>query len=347
MKNTFKNEKNYYQNKSIKIAIFLGIFIALVIAFWLDLSLGSTRIPPFSILQILTGNTDVPPIWTEIVWDIRLPKAIVAIVVGMALATSGLQLQTLFQNPLAGPYVLGISSGASVGVAIATLVSGGLWRGSIDTTLAAWLGAMAVTNLTLFTAKYLRQPTILLILGLLYGYGANAIVSLLLYLTTPERAQSFIGWTLGSFGGVSWQQLPLIVGGVFLGLSVAYASTPRLNLWLLGSESVRALGANPQHLQLAVLISTSLLAGVTTAFCGPIAFIGVAVPHLARSLLFSPDLRTLMPATALLGGLLALAADMCTGWGKVLLPINTITSAIGVPIVAMVIWRQQMKKYRH
>jgi iron complex transport system permease protein len=325
--------------------------LLLATLFLLSLSVGKVHIPLISILKILSGDATMPISWQNIIWQFRLPKAIAAILAGAALAVSGLQLQTLFQNPLAGPFTLGISSGASLGVAIVVLASQALsWfdgaiLGSWATVIAACVGAFVVTGIVMVAAKRVRNATALLILGLMFGYGTGAIVNILLQLSSAQQVQQFVTWTFGSFGGVTWVQLPLMSAGLGLGLLLAYGMTSRLNSLLLGETQALALGVNLQSVRLGVLLSASLLAGIVTAFCGPIAFIGVAVPHLCRRCFKTVDLRWLMPGVMLWGGSLALIADFIsqTLVSRSVLPLNSVTALIGAPVITWIILRRSQR----
>ncbi len=332
--------------------IVLGLLFLLPIPIFLtSLAMGSVSIPLGDIVTILLGGIPQKESWSDIVIQFRLPKAITAILAGAALSTSGLQLQTLFNNPLAGPSVLGISAGASLGVALVilgtqlfgiSLASLGA-IGSYATIIAACLGAGIVTGLVIVVARRVQSSTSLLVLGLLFGYGTGAMVELLLYFSTAEPVKSYLNWTTGSFGGVTWEQLPMMSIGILSGLILAILVAPSLNPLLLGESQAQSLGISIERLRLLVLVSSSLLAGIVTAFCGPIAFIGISVPHLCRGLLQTSDLRWLFPAASLVGGSFALVADIIAQMpgGRSVLPINSVTALIGTPIIAWIILRQQ------
>jgi iron complex transport system permease protein len=333
-------------------SIILGLLFILPIPIFLtSLAMGSVSIPLGDIVTILLGGIPQKESWSDIVIQFRLPKAITAVLAGAALSTSGLQLQTLFNNPLAGPSVLGISAGASLGVALVILGTqlfgislaslGAL--GSYATIIAACLGAGIVTGLVIIVARRVQSSTSLLVLGLLFGYGTGAMVELLLYFSTAEPVKSYLNWTTGSFGGVTWEQLPIMSIGILSGLILAILVAPSLNPLLLGENQAQSLGISIERLRLLVLVSSSLLAGIVTAFCGPISFIGVSVPHLCRGLLKTSDLRWLFPAASLVGGSFALVADIIAQMpgGRSVLPINSVTALIGTPIIAWIILRQQ------
>ncbi|WP_373545881.1 iron chelate uptake ABC transporter family permease subunit [Chamaesiphon sp.] len=339
-------------NKIDRRQIVLGLLFILPIPIFLtSLAMGSVSIPLGDIVTILLGGIPQKESWSDIVIQFRLPKAITAILAGAALSTSGLQLQTLFNNPLAGPSVLGISAGASLGVALVilgtqlfgvSLASLGA-IGSYATITAACVGAGIVTGLVIIVARRVQSSTSLLVLGLLFGYGTGAMVELLLYFSTAEPVKSYLNWTTGSFGGVTWEQLPMMSIGILSGLILAILVAPSLNPLLLGETQAQSLGISIERLRLLVLVSSSLLAGIVTAFCGPIAFIGISVPHLCRGLLRTSDLRWLFPAASLVGGSFALVADIIAQMpgGRSVLPINSVTALIGTPIIAWIILHQQ------
>ncbi len=324
--------------------IMLGLFLLLLVAFGLSLSLGSVHIPLAGLFGVLTGEEVSSPAWAIIVHTIRLPKAITAVLAGAALSVSGLQMQTLFRNPLADPFVLGISAGASLGVAIVVLTVGSVgsvliaglgFLGDLSLAVAAIMGAAAVLGCVLLVSRSVQSVMTLLILGLMFGYATGAFVSILIYFSVPEQIQSYILWTFGSFGSVTWRQMPVLICAIFLGLLLAFLCIKPLNALLLGENYARSMGLNVKRIRLWVLISASVLAGATTAFCGPIAFLGLAVPHLCRSLLHTSDHRVLMPAVTCLGATLALLSDLIAHLpgSQFVLPLNAVTSLIGAPIV--------------
>ncbi|MFN5926162.1 MAG: iron chelate uptake ABC transporter family permease subunit, partial [Pseudanabaena sp.] len=249
--------------------------------------------------------------------------------------------------PLAGPFVLGVSSGASLGVAIAILATEALGQvsavlGSESTLVAACIGAAFSMGLVAIASKFVQNSTTLLVLGLMMGYGVGAVVNILLYFSSPERVQSYINWTFGSFAGVTVARLPLLCGAISIGLLLAIAAIKPLNTMLLGEMQARSLGTQISKLRLGIVINVALLAGTVTAFCGPIAFLGVAVPHLCRALFRSTDCRIILPATILVGANLAIVADLVTQLpNKTLLPLNSVTSLLGAPIVVWTILRRR------
>lgn len=329
-----------------------GLALLLAAIFILSLVLGSVNIPIGDIVTILAGGDAAKASWKTIILNIRLPKALTAVLAGAALSVAGLQMQTLFRNPLAGPFVLGINSGASLGVALVVLSAGttgavvlaGLgFLADLGIAAAAILGAGMVLLLVLLVADRVSSTMTLLILGLLFGYAAGAVVSILMYFSLPQRLQAFINWTFGSFGGVSWSQMlilgPLVIAGLLIALIVAKP----LNALLLGESYARSLGLSVKQARWLIILSSALLSGAVTAFCGPIGFIGVAVPHLCRSLFGTSDHRILVPGTILLGAALALIADLIAQvpGSETILPLNAVTALIGAPVVAWVILRRR------
>ena len=320
----------------------LGILLLLLLA--IDMMVGSVSIAARDVVAALTGG-DCDPITRKIVLDIRLMKAIVAILAGAALTVSGLQMQTLFRNPLAGPYVLGVSSGASLGVALFILGAPllGVASSSTLSTLgiagAAWVGAAAVLAMVAVVSRRIKDIMVILILGMMVGSAVSAIVQILQYLSHEEALKSFVVWTMGSLGDVTSQQLWLVMPAVIIGLIISVAVIKPLNLLLLGEAYARTMGLNILRTRSLILLSTTLLAGTITAFCGPIGFIGLAIPHLARILFADADHRVLMPAAALVGAVTLLLCDIVS---KLLtLPINTITALLGIPIVVWVVIRNK------
>jgi iron complex transport system permease protein len=326
--------------------ITLGLI--LLVLFLLNLSLGSVAIPVSQVAKILLGATPEREAWVHIILQFRLPKALTALAAGSALACSGLQMQTLFRNPLAGPFVLGISSGASLGVALVVMASsvfGGLWWGDSQglILIAASLGAASVLLLVVLVSTNIRDGMTLLIIGLMFGSLTSAVVSILQFFSEAEQVQAYLIWTFGSLAGTSWEELYLLLPVVLLGLLVAFLLAKPLNALLLGERYAESMGVNLLHSRGWIIVSTSLLAGSITAFCGPIAFVGLAVPHLTRLLVPTADHRRLMPAVMLGGAILLLACDILSqlpGSEKVL-PINAVTSLIGAPVVIWLIVRRR------
>ena len=324
--------------------LFIILSLLLVILFVLDLLIGSVHIPLRDILGALFGG-DVDASTRLIVLDIRLIKAIVAILTGMALSVSGLQMQTLFRNPLAGPYVLGISSGASLSVAL-FILGMPLWgiatnstMSSIGTAGAAWLGSALILAFVASVSTRIKDIMVILILGMMISSGVSAVVQILQYLSNEEALKSFVIWTMGSLGDVTTNQLHLMLPAVLLGLVVSVAVIKPLNLLLLGEQYARTMGLNVRRSRYLIFLSTTLLAGTVTAFCGPIGFVGLAIPHIARMLFSNADHRILLPASALCGAVVLLTCDIISKW--LTLPINTITALLGIPIVIWVVIRNK------
>jgi iron complex transport system permease protein len=337
---------------AIRRALLLLLLAGLLAAFLLSLAVGSVSIPLKDILTILLGGEGARATWTTIVLDFRLPKALTAMLAGAALGVSGLQMQTLFRNPLADPFVLGISSGASLGVALVVLTLGttgtvllaGLGLLSdFGITFAAILGSAFALLLVMLVAARVQSIMTLLILGLMFGYGVGALVSLMMYFSIAERVQAYVRWTFGSFGGVTWNQMSIFIPSLLIGLVSAFVLSKPLNALLLGETYARSMGMNVRRVRLAMIVSTALLAGTVTAFCGPIGFLGIAVPHLCRSLFGTSDHRTLIPATILLGATLALMADLIAQapGSQIVLPLNAVTALLGAPVVIWVILRRR------
>lgn len=330
--------------KSRTSLLFLLLSTGLVALFAIDLAVGSVRIPLAEVWTALTGG-EVESATATIVRSIRLMKAVVAIAAGAALAVSGLQMQTLFRNPLAGPFVLGISSGASFGVALLLLGapllgwSGSALLSSLGVAGAAWAGAAAILALIALVSRRIKDIMVILILGMMCSSGVDAVVQILQYLSNEGALKSFVIWTMGSLGDVTGLQLWLLLAAVGAGLVLAVAVIKPLNLLLLGEHYARTMGLSIRRARLLIFLSTTLLAGTVTAFCGPVGFVGLAVPHLARMLFRTADHRILLPATALTGSCMVLLCDIVSKWFT--LPINTITALMGIPIVVWVVVRHK------
>lgn len=316
--------------------ILFFIFSALtVILFLLDLVVGAVNIPLRDVWTALTGG-DCPQATAKIILDIRLIKAIVALLAGAALSASGLQMQTLFRNPLAGPYVLGISSGASLGVALVVLAGVG---SSIGIAGAAWTGAAAVLLVIAVVGHRIKDIMVILVLGMMFSSGISAVVQLLQYSSNDESLKMFVIWTMGSLGDVTSQQLVILVPSIFVGLLLAVVTIKPLNLLLFGEEYAVTMGLKLRRCRRMLFASTTLLAGTVTAFCGPIGFIGLAIPHVSRMLFQNCDHRVLLPGTILLGSSVLLFCDLVS---KIFtLPINAITALLGIPIVVWVVLRNK------
>lgn len=326
------------------------LILCIIVLFVANLLYGSVRIPANEVLGILLGNESTNLSWNYIIWESRLPQALTALLTGAALSASGLMLQTAFNNPLAGPDILGINSGAGLGAAIVLLLFGGiiptsnlLFSGSLALVGAAFIGAILVTLLILIFASRLRSHTMLLIIGMMIGYVVSSVVSLLNFFSTAEGVQSYMMWGMGNFGGVSRTQLPLFTVFVLIGLSITISLIKPLNALLLGERYARNLGINIRRTRILLLLSTGLLVAITTAYCGPISFIGLAVPHIARLVLGTGNHRILVPATLLIGGLIALLCNLISmlPGDHGMLPLNAITPIIGAPIIIYVILNQR------
>ena len=338
-----------------KYLIFSILLLCLILAFLLDLGFGAVNIPIHEVMNILLGQEAEKTTWTNIILKFRLPKALTATLAGAALGVSGLQMQTLFKNPLAGPFVLGISSGASLGVALVLLTASvtvptlltdlGI-IGDFSLVIAASFGAASVLGLMLVVSRRVQDTMTLLILGLLFGYATSAMVSILLQFSSQERIQSYIMWTFGSFTGVTWQQLAILTPVICVGLLIAVLQSKSLNALLLGESYAHSLGLTVQKTRFSVISSASILAGAITAFCGPIAFLGVAIPHLCRSLFNTSDHRILIPSVIIMGAILALFADLVSQImiNQMVLPLNAITALIGTPVVTWVILQRNSRK---
>ncbi|WP_017730538.1 FecCD family ABC transporter permease [Nafulsella turpanensis] len=326
----------------------LGLGIAVAGLFLLNLSLGSVAIPPGQVAKILLGLEAGQEAWHHIIWEFRLPKALTALLAGSALACSGLQMQTLFRNPLAGPFVLGISSGASLGVALVVMAGsllGGWLLADVQglIILAATIGSASVLLLVVLVSMKVRDGMTLLIIGLMFGSLASAVVSILQFFSEAEQIQAYLIWTFGSLGGTTREELRLLLPIVLAGLLLAQFLAKPLNALLLGERYAESMGVSLKKSRFLIILSTSLLAGSVTAYCGPIAFVGLAVPHLSRLLFPTADHRKLLPAVMFGGAILLLACDILAqlpGSEKVL-PINAVTSLLGAPVVIWLIVRRR------
>lgn len=324
--------------------LFTALALLTVVLFTADLLVGSVAVAPADIWAALTGG-DCDPAIRDIILRIRLLKAITALLAGAALAASSLQMQTLFRNPLAGPYVLGISSGAGLGVALFLLgapllgVSAHSFVQSLGIAGAAWLGAALVLLVVMAVSRRIKDIMVILILGMMFGSGISSIVEILQYLSSEAALKSFVIWTMGSLGDVTGGNLALMLPVVAAGLVLSVAAIKPLNLLLLGENYARTMGLNVQRTRTLLFLSTVLLAGTVTAFCGPVGFIGLAVPHLARMLFASADHRILMPGSMLAGAALLLVCDLISK--TLALPINTVTALMGIPVVIIVVVRNR------
>ncbi len=311
---------------------------------------GAVDIPTGEVVRILCGHASQKPSWQYIVLQSRLPQALTALFCGASLAVSGLMLQTAFRNPLAGPSIFGINSGASLGVALVLLMLGGTVTagdfsvsGFVAVLLAAFVGAMLVMGLILLFSTVVKNNVMLLIIGIMIGYLSSSAISLLNFFATDEGVQSYMMWGLGNFGGVTMAQMPVFAGVCLLGLLGSLLLVKPLNALLLGELYAENLGINTRRVRTWLLLATGLLAAITTAFCGPVAFIGLAVPHIARMLLATDNHQLLMPATMLTGAAVALLCNViCVLPGDAgIIPLNAVTPIMGAPVIIYVIMRQR------
>ena len=317
-------------------AILFAMLAALTLfLFLLDLAVGAVAVPLGDVWAALTGG-DCPRATAKIILNIRLIKAVVALLAGAALSVSGLQMQTLFRNPLAGPYVLGISSGASLGVALVVLAGFG---SSIGIAGAAWLGAALVLVVIAAVGHRIKDIMVILILGMMFSSGIGAVVQILQYLSKEEALKAFVVWTMGALGDVTLDQLAVLVPSIIAGLLLAVVTIKPLNLLLFGEEYAVTMGLNVRRSRGLLFLSTTLLAGTVTAFCGPIGFIGLAMPHVTRMLFRNSDHRILVPGSVLSGASVLLLCDLVSKLFT--LPINAITALLGIPIVVWVVLRNK------
>lgn len=335
-------------SKGWKYGVGLGALVLML--FVSNLLVGSVSIPPSAVWDILCGASPEKQSWGFIVWESRLPQALTALLCGGALAVCGLMLQTAFRNPLAGPSILGINSGASLGVAIVMLLWGGSvtagtfsLSGFISVLLGAFAGSMLIMALILFLSTLIRSTVMLLIAGMMIGYITSSAISLLNFFATAEGVQSYIIWGMGNFGGVSLQQMPAFATVTLVGLFASLLLMKPLNALLLGERYAENLGINVWRTRNWLLIITGLLTAVTTAFCGPVAFIGLAVPHIARMLLGTSNHHSLLPVTILSGSAVALFCNLlCILPGETgIIPLNAVTPVIGAPVIIYVIMNRQ------
>lgn len=337
------------------VPLLVGISIALGVFFLLNLLLGSVPIPLRAICEMLLGNEEHPVVWQNILWKSRVPQALTALVAGAALSVSGLQMQTVFRNPLADPSVLGVSAGASLGVAFVVLLSGAIggvalsrlgYLGEIALSVAAIIGSLSVLALIVFISTKVKGNVTLLIIGVMIGYVANAIIGVLKFFSVEEDIRAYVIWGLGSFARVSGDQMLLFVALMVLLIPLSFLLIKTMNLLLLGSNYARNLGLNIHRARLLVILSAGILVAIVTAYCGPIMFIGLAVPHLARAIFRSSDHRVLMPATVLIGATLALACNLIARMPgfEGALPLNSVTALIGAPVVASVLFRKRKEE---
>ena len=321
--------------RSRSVLLFTALAALTLFLFLLDLAVGAVAVPLGDVWAALTGG-DCPRATAKIILNIRLIKAVVALLAGAALSVSGLQMQTLFRNPLAGPYVLGISSGASLGVALVVLAGVG---SSIGIAGAAWLGAAIVLVVIAAVGHRIKDIMVILILGMMFSSGIGAVVQILQYVANDESLKMFVIWTMGSLGDVTFNQLAVLIPSIIAGLLLAVITIKPLNLLLFGEEYAVTMGLNVRRSRGLLFLSTTLLAGTVTAFCGPIGFIGLAMPHVTRILFRNSDHRVLVPGTVLSGASVLLLCDLVSKLFT--LPINAITALLGIPIVVWVVLRNK------
>lgn len=335
------------KNNTIVLSLALSFCICLLLM--LNLLVGSVAIPTQDVLAILSGQDVGKPSWQFIILQSRLPQALTALLCGAALSTSGLLLQTSFQNPLAGPSIFGINSGAALGVALVMLLLGGSVStalfsvgGAWAVLLAAFVGAMAVTGIIFMFAQWVKSSVMLLIIGMMIGYLASSAIALLNFFATQEGVKSFTMWGMGNFGGVSLSQLPMFTGAIVVGLVGSVLLIKPLNALLLGETYARNLGVDVRTVRSWLLVITGWLTAVTTAYCGPVAFIGLAVPHLARLVIGTDNHLQLLPITMAMGALIALLCQLvCVLPGSQgILPLNAVTPLIGAPVIIYIIWKR-------
>ncbi|SMG52758.1 iron complex transport system permease protein [Arenibacter troitsensis] len=328
---------------------FILLLLVMLICFMVNISLGSVSIPLEDTLNAIIGRTTKVDSWGYIIWNYRIPKAFTAILVGSGLALSGLLMQTLFRNPLAGPFVLGISAGASLGAALLILGSAlfsGIFLGKVNDislALASSIGSFLVLLAVMVVAAKVKDTMALLIIGLMFGSITTAVVSVLSYFSSAEKLQQYVYWSFGSIGNLSWNQLLLLLMIIGIGILISIFSIKPLNALLLGESYAKSLGVNMKRSRYSIIVATGLLAGGVTAFAGPIAFIGLAVPHLTRQIFNTTDHKVLVPAVLIYGAILMLICDTIAQMpnSASVLPINAITSIIGAPVVIWLLLRKR------
>lgn len=335
------------------VALYMLLIALLIFVFFLlNILLGSIKIPFKDVWHTLWGDYNGNEIWQNIVWKSRIPQALTALVAGAGLSVSGLQMQTVFRNPLAGPSVLGISSGASMGVAFVVLLSGTIGgvalskvgvMGEIALTISAIIGSLSIMALIIFVSQKVKGNVTLLIIGVMVGYVANAVIGVLKYFSVEEDIRAYVIWGLGSFARVSGNQMTLFVSIMLVLLPLSFLLVKTLNLLLLGDAYARNLGLNIRRARLQVITCSGVLVAIVTAYCGPIIFLGLAVPHLCRSLFRTSDHRILMPASLLMGGAMALVCNLIARMPgfEGALPVNSVTALVGAPVVISVLFNKR------
>lgn len=340
------------QQQRLHTCLFVLLALMSIAAAFSDLLLGSTSIPLDEVWRVVVGSSENAN-YVKIITELRLPKIIVAALAGMALSASGLEMQTMFRNPLAGPYVLGINSGASLGVALFTLalpMLGGL-SGSMFMRLGitgmAWIGSALILLLVMSLSRKIKSVSTILIIGMMLGSAISAVVGVLQYMGSEESLKTFVVWTMGSLSTVTMSDIAIFAPVIVVGLVLGIAAIKSLNMLLLGEGYARTMGLNVRRSRTIIFLSTTLLAGTVTAFCGPIGFIGLAMPHLARMTFRTADHRILMPATIMWGALAMLLCCLVTdlvAHHSLILPVNTITALLGVPIIIFVVIRHRNRQ---
>jgi iron complex transport system permease protein len=338
------------RNKKRNTILFFVLSLGLIILFFINISLGAITIPFKEIYTSLTGGKSSRETWQYIIVNYRLPKAITAILVGMGLSISGLLMQTLFRNPLAGPYVLGLSSGSSLAVAFVILGAGFLpsfisnyFLSAYGIMMASCLGSLLVLLLVLLVSQHLRDTMSILIVGLMFSGFAGALVSVLTYFSSAEQLQKFTFWSMGSLGNLSWLQITILFAAIVIGLILSIINIKPLDALLLGENYAKSMGVNYSKARLTIIIATSILSGSITAFAGPIAFIGLAVPHMAKMIFQTSNHFILFWSTLLLGAIIMLFCDIVSQipGTDITLPINAITSIVGAPVVIWLLVRKR------
>lgn len=327
--------------------LFFLLTVLLVLLFWADLAFGSVHIPLGQVVSALSGHgTDA--VSTEILLNLRLPKAITAVLTGAALAVAGLMMQTLFGNPLADPYILGVSSGGSLGVALTIMASPLL---PLAAASSGWLliasataGALLVLLLVIAVSVRVKNAVSLLIVGMMFGMIAGSLVNVLQNFSNPDAIKLFVMWTFGSLGAVTWEYMHVLAPVVAMGIGMAFALQKSLDGLLLGEHYARSLGIAVVRTRVLIVVATGLLAGGVTAFVGPVAFVGIAIPHIARGLFRTASHRVLLPASILCGGTLLLLCDLVSQLPTHTLPINTVSALFGAPVIIWIVLKPQMPR---
>ncbi len=334
---------------------FIIISLLILLLFVLNLILGTIHIPTEAVCDILMGGDGGSMVWRNIIFKSRMPQTITAIIAGAGLSISGLQMQTVFRNPLAGPSELGVSSGASLGVALIILLSGRIAGGALSgmgifgevaVTTAAIIGALAVMSIILAISQYVRGNVTLLIIGVMIGYITTAIIGVLKFFSTDEDVHGYVIWGLGSFSKVSGGNIAPFLSIMAILIPTSYLLIKSLNLMLLGDGYASSLGLNIRRARRWIIISACAITAIVTAYCGPIVFLGLAVPHLCRTIFATSDHRVLMPAVTLMGALLAMACNLVARMPgfEGALPINSVTALIGAPIVIYVLFERHTQQ---